>query len=417
MYRSFFENGYLHRPGEDSYFLKFPAPQKDPLNLHHSLDAIVEILEKKPDSRVSIKHIQEVLRDMPYGVKDGVFPLLILLVLQVQGSEIAVYESGTFIPNIDSYLFQRLIKVPESFELQLYRITGLRKSVFKELGRALEIRSEGGKEKIELLDMVRPICEFVAGLPEYTLKTDSLSGSAKAVRDAILNAREPSKLLFEDLPLGCGFEAFSESSKFTSGTGKQFVKALIEALEEMRQSLPALQSRMTQAIMEAFGRSVEGTLDNIRASLSDRAQTIVVSISDPELKPFCLKFIDDQTDEAVWLESLGSFLTKVPPSRWRDSDEKRFVTELKIHTSRFLRMEALLFAEAIADRKASAFRVSITSRTGEEKETVVFRDEEDPEIAKSVNKELDAYFNRNSGQTLLAISEYLWKKLKGTDAV
>ena len=56
------------------------------------------------------------------------------------------------------------------------------------------------KDQPQLLDVVRPLCVFAAGLPKYVQKTMHLSGIARQVRDALLNAREPATLLFRELP-------------------------------------------------------------------------------------------------------------------------------------------------------------------------------------------------------------------------
>ena len=113
-------------------------------------------------------------------------------------------------------------KAPERFEIQYCKIEGIRAELFERLIIALEIKQTEDRD-IELLDLVKNLCLFVAQLPAYVRTTKRLSPAALAVRQAILEAREPAKLLFTDLPRACGFEPIEAQS------GKEFTKPLPRA--------------------------------------------------------------------------------------------------------------------------------------------------------------------------------------------
>jgi hypothetical protein len=57
----------------------------------------------------------------------------------------------------------RLIKLPETFEVQYCKMAGVRPELFERLLKILDVT--GGKTRsLELLDVVRPLCIFAAEL-------------------------------------------------------------------------------------------------------------------------------------------------------------------------------------------------------------------------------------------------------------
>ena len=59
--------------------------------------------------------------------------------------------------------------------------------------------------KSDLIDLVRPLVVFISQeVPEYSRKTNNLPAAAVAVRRALIEGREPIKLIFNTLPEACG---------------------------------------------------------------------------------------------------------------------------------------------------------------------------------------------------------------------
>ena len=144
----------------------------------------------------------------PFGVRDGLALVLLAAYAAMHVQELAFYEDGTFLRELRGDEFLRLIKMPQSFELQLCRITGLRQDVFCSVIKVLGLKPSGGREPL-ILDVVKPLCVFVAGLPDYVLHTRRLSAEAIRVRAAILAAKDPIAFLFKELPAACGLHEFS----------------------------------------------------------------------------------------------------------------------------------------------------------------------------------------------------------------
>ena len=100
----------------------------------------------------------------PFGIRAGLAPLLLAIVVAAHSHEIAVYETGTFLPSLRAADFQRLIKQPALFEFQLCRVTGVRSRSIRRLARIFADQSLAARRP-DLLDVARPLIALAAGLP------------------------------------------------------------------------------------------------------------------------------------------------------------------------------------------------------------------------------------------------------------
>lgn len=399
LYLSILKQGRIHVEDKGRWSLVFPqlGEQADPLQLSPALNAIVSHLEAVPDRRVPLTELYELLRK-DFGVRDGLIPILLLIVYVVYETEIALFEDNVFQPEVEEFLMMRLARRPETFEFQLCRITGVRKSIITQLAGVL-----GGSstDSSHLLNIVRPLYLFIAGLPDYAKNTDQLSAETIALRKAIDAAREPADLVFRAIPLAMNLEMQEYQTKAVD----QLAKRLAHSIAELRQCFAQLQQRMATSICDAF--SFTGSLEDLRVATSASAETVIIGLGDPEFRAFCLKWIDCETPESEWLESLGSSLTRLPPSRWKDRDELVFNERIHALAGQFNRVLATCF-----DRNGSlpdtAIRLAVTPRSGVERDMVI-------NLSPSQVKETDALIVRlkqhlptDHNILLAALSKMLW---------
>lgn len=187
IYLSVFKEGKLHRKGNDQWAVGIPNKEDDTHNFIPALNTLQNMLAETLDSKVNVGHIYDELRSAPYGVRDGMIPLLLLVYWVENEHEMAVYEDGRFMPCIDDLVMQRLVKKPESFEFQLCKVAGVRKTIIKKLA---EVVSCDAANSATILSVVRPLCLFVDSLPDYTKQTETLSSESRKLRDVIANARD-----------------------------------------------------------------------------------------------------------------------------------------------------------------------------------------------------------------------------------
>jgi hypothetical protein len=320
-------------------------------------------------------------------------------------AEVAVYEGGRFVSEMEEFLKMRLVKVPQSFEFQLCRINGIRRELLTHLASVMEVEHV---ERRELLSIVRPLCLFVAELKEYVRNTDKLSPRTLALRSAIANAKEPADLVFKAIPEALGMRVEGSTTERLDAT--ELASRLASGISELRRALPELRKRMTEVIREAFGEAhVKFTA--WRRSVAERAETVIVGVTNPELRSFSLKLIDDATEDEVWLESLGSLVTRCPPSRWKDKDELAFAEGVQELVRQFLRVESLHFGDnSLAPE--DAVRVALTRRTGEERDEIVHLSPADALKAAALRKELQLRIPSDKKVAAVALSQLLWDLLE-----
>lgn len=411
MYLSVLKETGLHRQKGESWQISEPHHRGDRAKLVPVFDRIREIVHKRPDSRVAITSLFDELRRPPYGVRDGVIPLLLAAFAVAHENEIAFYKDGTFLREMNGETMLVLTKAPERFDMQYCKIAGLRSLLFDKLITALELE-RSNDTKVELLDVVKPICVFVAQLPAYVLNTKRLSAIALAVRDAILGAREPATLIFTALPNACGFAPVS-AMQTTPGRMPAFVKSLKAALDELRAAYPELQERLREQLREAF--ELPGTFQQFRSALAIQAEHMLLTITEPKLRAFCLRLMDENLPESDWLESLGSYLALKPPSKWHDAEEDVFNTQLSELAARFHRIEAISFAGGKTAKGTIGVRLAITQLNGVEHEGVVHFALDEEHQLLALQKRFEALLADDKRLGLAAASRALWKSL-GNDS-
>ena len=409
MYLSVLRAGNVHREEAGQFVLSEPPEYADPLHLRPAFMRILELLEHANGHRVPVTRVIDELQGRPYGVRDGVAPLLLAVTVVAHAHEIAVYENGTFRHEFGSHDFMRLMKQPQVFEFQLCRLIGVRAEVFTLLARTFAEDAQNNKER-ELLDVVRPLMTFVAQLPEYTRRNPNLPERERRVRDALLTAREPSSLLFEALPRACGFPSFANDCSTDKEMTVGFVANLEETLASLGTTYRRLLDRIYSGLMLALG--VGGGFAD-RAQVSRRAARVILAAREPRLLSFARCLADSTLSEDAWIERIGSFLLSNPPTRWTSADEEGALDEISRLSGIFCRVEAAAFEGASDDPQATAVRIGLTSGDGMEVARIVrVRSQDEPSVEALAGR-VERVLEGSAELKLAVISRVLWGSLSG----
>lgn len=385
MYLSVLQAAGLHREGEDGWALELPSVKSDRCNVRPVFEFLHRKLEAAEGARVPMVHLLAELRRPPYGVRDGMLPLLIAVFAVLHEQDVAFYERGGFVKQLSDQEFQRLSKSPEIFEIQYCQITGVRAAVFKKLFKVLNPEATAQK-KIDLLSVVRPLCQFAAQLTPYAQRTSAVSAGARAVRDALLRAEEPATLVFRTLPEACHCDRFQSDEAPDPRRVRTYVARLKGHMDELRASYLELIRQLQVEFAECFERP--GDFESVRRDVAATAAKMQFAISDPRLKTFAMRLADENLPEQQWLESLGSLICAKPPDKWQDSDLATFREELRQLVRQFKRVESMKFSDNGAAGQKVAMRVSITCQDGTEVDEVLHLDSSDEERVR----ELEAKF-------------------------
>ncbi|KQO53493.1 hypothetical protein [Methylobacterium sp. Leaf85] len=357
LYLSLLRRGGLHREQAGSWSIAPPGQGKDTLRLAPALTAIDACLSGT-EERVPVLTIYAALEARPFGVRPGLAPLLMAVTLVAAGHRVALFERGTYCPRIDGAAFMRILKSPEHFSLQLVALEGIRADVFRRLAKLLDCQPRGSG----IRTVVDPLIRFGVNLPFHVQSTAALSSEARGVREALAKARSPVDLVFSDLPLACGLEAFGRDTQPDAARVNEFVIRLDTAITELRGCYPKLLQEMREEVFDTLGAKD-------RISLAERAASLTFRLTEQHLRTFALRLCDRGQSEERWIEALGGAILSKPPVRWLDHDVSTWRSRLADVASQFRRVEAAAFG--MGKSKRNAVRVSLTRVDGRERAVIV----------------------------------------------
>lgn len=364
LYLSFLKRGRVHRKLDGDYGLALPEVEDDPLRLRPALLALNEMLSGGGD-RVAVVDVYRRLADRPFGVRAGLAPILLAIILVANRHRIALFERGTYCPKLDSQAFMRILKAPEHFTVQWVALEGVRADVYKRLASVLG----GGDADQGLMAVVAPLVRFGAGLSFHAQRSTDLGESAQAVRNALLRASSPVNLVFDELPRACGLNSFAHAAAHDAKRAAAFVNRLQDAIAELQSCYPSLLEAMRTQVRDAL--AVTG---HLRAMLQERARPLLFSVREQGLRTFTQRIADGALADDAWTEALGGALVGKPPSRWLAQDVAVWRAKLADVCATFVRTEAVTFGSA--SHRNSAVRFALTHVDGRERVAVVALEDE-----------------------------------------
>jgi hypothetical protein len=411
LYLSILKKGGFHSESNGSWSFNFPTPHKDECKLLPAMQRITHLLQKPGiDAMVPVNDIFEGLSQVPYGIREGLQPFLLAVYLATNHQRVALYEDGTFLPEVRGEVFLRLMKEPQFFHVQYCEIDGVRADVFSKLLRLLQIDPRDA-ERTDLIDLVRPLTIFISReVPEYSRKTNTLSATAVALRRALLDARDPVKLVFTMLPEACGLRAIGKEGLKDP---EELASRLRRALHEIRIAYPTLIHRLEKAIFAAFDIDERA---GARKVIAARAAQLAAVLTEPVLKSFVIRVADAGLDDRGWVESIANLLTRKSCERWVDNDETEFHHQLEIAAGRFRRTE--LARIGTSNRlNGHACRIALTKSDGSEVGDLVNWEGMDESKIGPVEGQILQILSQHGRHGMAAALRAIWSQLDVNDSV
>ena len=401
IYRSLLLETGIHRQVSDVWGFHPPKPNDDS-KIIDTWNAIEGFLERCEGERQPVVKLYDLLMAPPYGVRSGLLPILLCAAMFRYKTEIALYQEGSFIPNWSMPVFERFLKVPEKFELKRFQITEARSDLLRQYSNALNQPTE--TEPLNLLSLIKTLVVFMAGLPKYTLNTETLSDTAKNLRTAVLSAREPDELIFKELPEVLGFSDFGVEST-DSNTSIKFSNTLQDTLSELGRTYENLLNSLEKQMKAAF--VLAGDRNNFRNALVHRAAPLHKLTSEPQLNQFLIRICDEQLDFPSWLEAIGATLAGKPPKSWFDRDTDAFMSNFSEIVRKFRHIEALSYEKREHTGSGEPIRIGITRPNQDEQERVVtltrIADEKTSEIEYEIQQILKKFDVNDNPELRIAI--------------
>lgn len=301
----------LHGPTSDSSY-GFAEPNNSVAG--NAIKPVWDILSTTPEA--TLDQMFEIWAKRPFGVKRGVMPILALANILLRRDRLAVYVDGLFQTELDTFFVDKLLQNPA-----VIRIKAVDRST-KQLGflNTLAVKLGLG-EQAGPLPVAQALYQRCHALPSYAQRTSNINADMQAIRDAILKAEDPEKLLFRDLP--------------DSALGLNSASNIIDAITAAEQAYPELLFSLRQALARALGVD-ESTFSGV----ADRAKTVIGLTNDLRFDAFAMRAAAFEQGDGE-IEGLASLLAHKPPQNWSDRDRQQAFLDLARFGRRFREVEAL----------------------------------------------------------------------------
>jgi len=326
MYESLLRLGNLHVETEDSWQNVAPQQEDDPLNLVPVWTAISDFVFALPPQPRNVQELFEFLSLPPYGLTDGVLPVLLCAFMLSNKHETTLYSEGTLLPAPEVADWEVLLRRPELFSVAGCRIVGPRLAIVERLARGL--RTEAAA-----MPIVRELLRQIKSLPDHTLRTQRLSSQTRAVRAALDQARSPETLLFHDLPLALEVKPFAEAEEADSAQVNLFFDRLNSSLQELAGAMPGLLAEARDALLVSCDLPPGNEGWREFAAL---ATELSPKINEATLSPLLLR-AGGTGDVKAALESTVAYVVNRPPRTWSDGDREQYLAKVQTYGELFRR--------------------------------------------------------------------------------
>ena len=352
IYEAVFRTTGIHRKDASGcWSLQSPADRK----WQAIWRAISESFDGAVESRTSLVDVASMLAARPFGLKNGVIPLLMLAVLLARQDEVALYEHGSLVLSIDDAIAERLTKNPGHFSIRNTQVQNeTRKAVIASIVERFKI--SGLAVQPTFLNVATALFRELRVLPPYTQKAKRrLSDNAIAVRESFHTAAEPDVLIFETLPAVLGFEPFGGNPRSRKADVPAFVETLAEAFLELRDAYPALLDEVQERLAQATASG--GGLAELKEQLTAQAKSLEGRVLEPRLRAF-VGALTRAADDRAWLENVAMVIAEgQAPRVWTDDVAGHFPLKVAEIGGAMRRTLALLY-ERLASSSDETFVVS-----------------------------------------------------------
>ena len=323
IYISKFETGYF----------KSPSIGSDPCKLKSMWEEANVFLEKRKHRPVSISELIEIWRLPPFGIKDGLVPIITVAFIVSQIDKFAIYREGVFRAKFDDVDVEHLAKHPADFQLRWMSLNEIARQFLSEMAVIVRLLdSNNTLVDLEPIDVARGLVAIYDSLPKWTKRTMQLSSNAIKIRNMFKHAFDPNMFIFNDIPSILDVD----NSVLNEDNIQQITSGLKEGLEELVTAYPSMLHRLRDLMLTEL--QVPNSAPRALADLRNRATNIKQLSGNFRLEAFVGRIVEfDGTDFSF--ESIASLVTNKSPRDWNDADLNQAQIETVDMAQEFLRNE------------------------------------------------------------------------------
>lgn len=313
------------------------------LGLHRNIDNAWQICEpletKKAESAVkmwaaakelifktqkitSLQVLYERWMDDPIGLKKGLLPIFALAFYLANRTHLAVYIDGVFTPDITEATLDEWLQDPKRVTWRFVKLDSSKQDILRALANTLsnQLHKDIGQDP---LDSARALVSIVYNIPAWTRRTEQLSPETKKLRQLLLHASDPHKVLFVDIP------TLLDTSDANT-IAQRVATAATELVEAFSKRLKIIETHLLQAIDHQ---------DDCQ-SLRQRGKDILKIGGDFRLEAFIAR-ISTYQGQLIDIEGLLMLAISKPSKDWTDHDLGAGEVQLLQWAHAFRRLEVV----------------------------------------------------------------------------
>lgn len=350
LYASLLEATGLYQPATDERGgYRFTEPPPDAATKLLPLwQAADDCFRSAGAAGASLRSLLEIWQAPPYGLRDGLFPVLAIAYALSRADTLAIYLDEAFQPRLTSLLTDRLAQDPGCIRVRWSTVSDFHRHILS--GVAEAIASHGGLPDghtvAEPLEIARGLVGVITALKPWTLKTGRLSATAVQVRNLAKLANDPNKFLLDDIPAVFGDPNSTDSDRAVDAM--PIISAVRAGLDELVGAYPRMLSELAATMLNEL--RISGT-DSEIAELHIRAETIRGLTGNYRLDAFATR-LTTYTGTEEEIEGIASLAANKPPRDWVDRDIDQARIEIAALAQGFVQAEGLAHVKGRGDRRA-----------------------------------------------------------------
>ncbi len=338
----------LYRNSEDGWRFMPPEPNHlDTHNLAPAWQAARTFLASNAHRAVPVSEIQAIWHQPPFGIKDGLLPVLALAFLLSHHSELAFYRERVFRTRITELDLDFLVRDAADIQFRWMDLGGVSRQLLAGLADVVRDLDAGNAlAYLEPIDVARGLVAIYDRLPPWTGRTQRLSRNARDVRHLFRQAKDPNRLLFDDMP-----ELLKEPlADAEEDAATRIAERVRQGLSELIEAWPAMLGRLREVLLSEL--QVPNSSPAMLGELRGRAENIRELGGDHRLEAFIVRLSRFEATDGD-IEGLASLAVNKPPQTWVDPDIDRATVEVAAMAQRFLRAETFARVKGRADKRHS----------------------------------------------------------------
>ena len=348
LYETLLKSTGLHRQDASGAWRCMPPDDQFAEGLRNLWGA-TRALFSDANARVGAHEIYALWSAPPFGMKLGIQPVILTAFLLAHKANVAAYKDGMFVPRLTDFDIDECLQDPNRFSLRWVAIDEDKSRILEGISKLLaEIGENAGAA--EPLEAARGLVAMVFNLPDWARRTSRLGQTAKEMRDMLLKASDPHKVLFVDL-----------ASLLEAADGKAYVKALRAPLQELAGAYGKMLADVESKMLAALDASREDL-----ESLRERAKSVSGISGDFQMDGFATRLANFDGSRPS-LEGILGLAAERPPRDWVDRHIDAAILELAKFARRFREAEAFV---SVQGRKAHSEAIAVVIGTGSDTKTI-----------------------------------------------